>query len=281
MNLDAERQAAGSNLKLTTTVQPAAVAPVMQSGTTITTNENTPIGFMPAGVDYQGYTIYVVVNTLPANGTLQASVTNPSTGATTLSNVVIGNLYSLTNTTFIYSPTYMYYGSTTMSYYGTNLRSAAPSPNMVATINTAYVNRKSLMISAVITHMDVLMSPSPEPPVPVSSIITVYSNINSYIPVSAVDPEGLSPNTFTYSLLSPCVNGLCILPCVTAVSSSGTRIGDCIPGLTAAANSTQKTWLKYTPYNLGSDTAIFSVFDGAVASTVNGTVSMSVICNHT
>jgi len=103
----------------------------------------------------------------------------------------------------------------------------------------------------------------------------------SYLPVAAIDPEGVPSNNLTYSLLGPCVNGLCNLPCVTAISSDGVRMGDCILGLTAAVNSTQRTWLKYTPYNLGQDVAIFGVFDGEVASTTNGTISLTIICNIT
>lgn len=142
---DAERQAAGSNLRLTTSVQPAAIAPIMASGTSFTTNENTPISFMPAGNDPQGYPIFIVVNTLPANGTLQANVTNPTTGASTITSVVLGTPYALGNTTFIYSPMYLYWGSTTMSYYGTNMQSATPSPNTTTQINTAFVNRKACL----------------------------------------------------------------------------------------------------------------------------------------
>lgn len=139
MNIDAERQTAASNLKLTTTVQPAAVAPVMANGTTITTPENTPISFMPKGTDLQGYTIYVVVTALPVNGTLTANIVTD--GVSRLDPVVLNTPYSTANTSFIWNPTYLSHGTTTMAYYGTNLMSVAPSANMTAQINTVYVER--------------------------------------------------------------------------------------------------------------------------------------------
>jgi len=81
-----------------------------------------------------------------------------------------------------------------------------------------------------------------------------------------------------YGLRTDCVNGDCILPCITAVDTTRARVGDCIPGLQSATNSTQRAWLKYIPKNLGVEAVAYSAYDGETISTTDGMIALTIIC---
>lgn len=252
----AERQAAASNLKLTTTIQPVNLPPVVYNSTVVTTNENTPVSFWPAVTDPENNPTYVIVLSLPSGGSLGLQ----TTGSTVITPIVIGQPYATINSTLIFTPNYLYYGQTTMSYTATDMlpHAGLVSGTGIVTINTVFVN---------------------QPAVPVSISQTIYSDTVAYLPLSANDPEGADPTFFSYTAASTCVNGGCVIPCVTAIDTNGSPVGTCITGLTAANSTSQRSWLQYTPYNLGSESVSYNAFDGGVTSTTPGVISLSIICN--
>ena len=71
------------------------------------------------------------------------------------------------------------------------------------------------------------------------------------------------------------------MPCVANIDANGNAISDCLPGYLAPNTTTQGSFLKYVPVNLGQDTIQYLANDGTLWSTSSAPITVGVSCNPT